>query len=269
MTEASSDKHSEGLKVGKFCSERSEKCTCGNRYKSPCTSQMTQWSKTTKSLGLKRTDWKLPKLVGRDDRLQQWGGQAHHTLCVASVTGKITAQPELEPTLNVTEWCVNHKENMLALPIWPLTVRWYSTMRLENSEVVHGFKARTVAQTPPFVGLAQHDYDHNLYNRDVDSAMKEIADDAKKQGDKHEETAATIKAKLDSSRDAFKGTLQGRTTDEAWFQGLNGTETWWEEFSMVGAAGVERAFPSREDSTWSEMIQKMLDAFTKLPTQAS
>jgi len=264
-----SDSHTEGAKVGAFCSKRAEgACTCGNRYKKPCKAEMSKWDGVVTALGMKAGAWKYKKLVGNDNpRVQSWGGQAHHALCVASVTGEITTCEALKPTLEVTEWCVNKLDNMIALPMWPMTISWYGNFAKQNAAapVAWSANAQSAVVAPPFVGLAQHDYDHGLYNGQVNKELCKIANHAKRSIKSHKETAADLLAALENVRETFRESLQGRATDDGWFKGMAGNDPgWWKAFSMVGEAGTERAFPAPNDDKWAEAFKGLFEAFTKL-----
>ncbi len=259
------DSHTDGGRVEpNFCSKRAEgACPCGNNYKTPCKGEMKAWSASVAAQGLAANAWKYLKLVGSSGRLQRWGGQAHHALCIASVTGQITTVVELESTLKVTKWCVNKADNMIALPMWPMTICWYGTFAKNAADEVNWIaKAKAQTAGPPFAGLAQHDYDHGLYNDQVDKALTKIANAAKRSKKKHEETAADLLGALEAERGKFRAKLTGRATHDAWFKGMADDADWWHAFSMVGKAGSTRAFPAPADPKWFEAFEGLLKAFT-------
>lgn len=265
MADDFESQHSEGWRVEpNFCSKRSNRCPCGNDYRAPCKGEMAVWSAVSFELTGDANAWKFPKLVGSRERRQAWGGQAHHALCVASVTGAITKVEELKPTLEVTEWCVNKADNMIALPVWPMTINWYGKFgNASGGEVTwEALVART--PRPPFKGLAQHDYDHNLYNERLDKSLVEIANNAKRSRKAHKDTSADLVAALERKRARQLVSLKGRTTHEGWCHGFLGKADWYKPFSMVESGQTERAFPAVGDANWSGSFEGLVKVFTKL-----
>lgn len=262
MSEDNPDSHSDGARKEQFCSERAEKCTCdkGNRYKSPCKSQASDWSEDDAGAKVK---WKYPKLVGT--RVQNWGHQAHHTLCVASVTGEVTVKVEIEEIVKKTVWCVNEKPNMIALPVWPMTINWYFSFQGAGGAVLASPVAKAAsaveASPPPFEGLAQHDYDHDKYNTKVNKALNELVEKVKTKKEKHQEAVDTLLGGLESARGRFLGQLQGRTTHASWLSGMNGGKSWYKEFSMVRASGTPRAFPAPNNDAFAYTFEKLVEAY--------
>src|SRR5215471_17928198 len=110
------DSHSEGDKVGKFCTQRKSKCDCGNKYRDVC---KPGWATFT-YFELWQTK-KGPKTV-------QKSYEAHHVLCVASVTGLLSAKDTIRKSLEQTTWCINTGRNLIALPEFAHTVTWYSNV---------------------------------------------------------------------------------------------------------------------------------------------
>lgn len=267
---AESGGHTDGGRVDpNFCSLRSESACkpCGNNYKTPCKSEMRAWTASVVSQGMDKNAWKYKKAVGEAQRVQNWGGQAHHILCIASVTGKITTVALLERILKVTKWCVNDPANMIALPMWPMTISWYGTFKKGRGGVSWVTTAKAAAKKPPFEGLVQHDYDHDKYNEKVDRALVEVANRAKRGKKGHEKTTSTqLVTDLTTAQDNFRKSLTGRSTHDSWFNGLAGGEVnanWWHAFSMVGASGRKRAFPAPGDKDWSDAFDGLFRAFTK------
>jgi hypothetical protein len=258
-------KHSPGWRVEpNFCSLRSNCCPCKNDYRAPCVDEMARWSALSSDLTGDADAWKFKKLVGRAQQLQAWGGQAHHALCVASVTKEITKVEEIKPTLEVTVWCVNKADNMIALPVWPMTINWYGKFAKSSGGDVTW--AALVANTPrpPFKALAQHDYDHNLYNERLNKSLEEITKNVKRSKKKHEETSADLVASLERKRKRQLVSMQGRTTHEGWFNGFLGKPDWYKPFSMVESGQTERAFPAVGDENWEGSFKGLVKVFTKL-----
>jgi hypothetical protein len=109
--------------------------------------------------------------------------------------------------------------------------------------------------------LAQHDYDHDKYNTDVNKALKKIVDKVKRKKKNHQEAITTLVGGLEAERAEFLGGLQGRTTHASWLAGINGVKTWYQAFSMVGAAGSERAFPAPENESFAYTFEKLVEAY--------
>lgn len=261
-------KHSEGDRVEpNFCSKRADVCPCGNAYRAPCAGEMAAWSAlsaTLKGDPAAAEAWMFKKLVGKKQELQTWGGQAHHALCVASVTKAITKFDHIKPTLEVTVWCVNKADNMIALPVFPMTINWYGKFGKTAGGAVTW--AALVANTPrpPFKALAQHDYDHNLYNDRLDKSLEQIAKNAKRSGKKHEETSADLVASLERKRKRQLVSMQGRRTHEGWLHGILGKKDWYKPFSMVESGQTEKAFPMVGDEDWAGKFRGLVKVFTKL-----
>ena len=161
-----------------------------------------------------------------------------------------------------TEWCVNAAPNMIALPVWPMTIDWYVSFSKQGAQVAMAHRTKVQAGTPPFVGLAQHDYDHDKYNTQVNTRLREVARGIVASKKKHEDAVDDLLSGLNGALDDFKPELQGRKTDEAWYDGMGGEESWWVPFSMVGASGVKRAFPAPNDDNFKLTFEKLVEAYS-------
>jgi hypothetical protein len=105
---------------------------------------------------------------GQKDGMKPY--EAHHLLCWSCVTSTLFAKnPKCMAILRGTQWCVNNKDNMIALPLWGHTVKWYKKMD----------------GVPKFKDLPNHNRDHNRYLEDVKKALKKIIKDVKAEKDDH------------------------------------------------------------------------------------
>lgn len=244
--------HSEGIQVNdKFCALRTDKCSpCGNKYRE---NGKPAWAAFTFLQGTKEM------------RVKEY--EAHHLLCVACVTEFIGKSAKLKQVVEQTEWCINAKKNMLGMPLWGHTIRWYCD--LASSGEVRGD-----VPAPSFQDLPQHDYDHNSakgYLQDVKAKLKELAEEIADSTEKHEEVSGTLKAELDGLSDDFRGCLQARGsrcggTHKAWKQGSDKPESdWYLPFSMADDGKVEpRTFPAPNfDSKVAAKIKRLVEALAR------
>ncbi len=246
--------HSEGIQEGKFCALRTDKCSpCGNKYRQ---NGRPAWAAFT-------------FLQGRKLRVNK-EYEAHHLLCIACVTEFIGKKAKLKKIVEQTEWCINAKKNMIGMPRWGHTIKWYCNLACQG-EILEKVKA------PPFKDLPQHDYDHNSpkgYTKEVEGELKELAREIEESTDKHEEVVATLKAELDGLSDDFRGRLTSRGercdgTHKAWKKGAKDPHSdWYLPFSMADDGSVEpRTFPAPNlDSKVADKIQKMVAAVARWST---
>jgi hypothetical protein len=249
------DAHSEGAKRGLFCSVRTDKCECGNEYKA-CIAK-AGWSK-------------YPQKFGKGAR--EYSAQAHHILCVAAVTESITADDKIKSIVNNTKWCVNDKANMIALPMWPMTLQHYFAL----SKLASGSATlKGKPPPPPFANLPQHDYDHGPFLKEVNAELKELAKQTKASKNTHKAESKTLKAKLNKLRTKFKTVLKtrgstrgaGPGTHKSWLHALKKPDSnWYPPFSMAATAKVTpRTFPKwGGGDDLSERLKELQQAFAKL-----
>lgn len=178
-----------------------------------------------------------------------WSYQAHHVLCKASVKTCIAKKRGLSLIVKETRWCVNAKGNMIALPLWGHTVKWY----YKNDK------------SPPFRNLPQHDWDHNgsgSYREEVESSLDDLAAEvasAKKKHDK--ERVKNLKGGLVSRSQSFKrklracGKRQGGTHRQFTTEGSNAR--WHEPFSMAQSA-TEKGYPKQY---WKSAVRDKVSRF--------
>lgn len=180
--------HTEGEKEGKFCSKRMEKCPCGNKYKA-IMSGTESWGKYKQ---------KHKKLVAVER-----SPEAHHVLPVASVTRHVTCNRKIRyEVVKNTEWCVNVEANMIALPLFEMTLTHYL--------IASDFGAVAAIVPPPFAGLPMHNYGHGKFQTEVNDSLKNVAKDAEENIKNHEEATKTLTTALNKDRDHFKRLLEDR-----------------------------------------------------------
>ena len=246
----SSGGHSDGVKKNQFCALRkSGKCDCGNDYQKNCTG----WSFAF----IQGTQMKVSKVH-----------EAHHVLCVASVTEFIGIKPEIEPIVKQTQWCINAKPNMLAMPLWGQTIKYYCNIQAVGAAADPTKALQAVGAPPPFQNIPMHDYDHNSkkgYKKfDVDAALKKLADQIEKNQDKHKAAVGELRGRLNSLSNSMKSLLDQRGTTRcggthaAWQKGLaQPTSNWYLPFSMAATPNAEkRTFPTSGE--WGKLANKIL-----------
>jgi hypothetical protein len=251
--------HTEGDEKDKFCSLRADTCNCGEKYREHCDAEASAWEAAA---------------AGSSSYVQRYGPgarrrshEAHHIACVAAVTGIITTNGDIDSIVRATVWCVNRKNNMIALPLWPHTIEWYFSLsdRALKAAGAAGQRAATV-QAPPFADLAHHDYDHGEYIKDVNADLKSIAQQVEEAADEHTDPTGNLAGALDGVVTKYKATLQGRGTHGAWQLGMNdatGTSDWYKAFSMTKSNPTPRAFPAPSNYLWQKMLD-VASAFLKL-----
>lgn len=161
--------------------------------------------------------------------------EAHHILCAASVGTMIVdaSGKGVAKIVGDTEWCINTKKNMLAMPLWGHTVQWYC-----NVSSLSLLSANRGA--PPFKNLPQHDWDHTGnggYQDEVDKELKKIVKDLKQAG--HDATTFDLAGELDGLSGHFKSELRARGrrgggTHGGWNKGRQDPDSqWYPPFSMA------------------------------------
>jgi uncharacterized protein YdaT len=259
-------KHSKGVQKGKFCALRtgsSQKCThkdgsAGSQYREVCE---PSWSDVFFFQGRKKTRKEY---------------EAHHILCVASVTGLLAKKGNILEIIEQTKWCINVKKNMVAMPLWGHTVQYYANIEIKLRDIKMEDRIRTRRKGPPFKKIPQHDYDHNSkkgYKSEVDKEMKRIAKQIADNKDKHKAAVASLKRKLNAASKDFRDELVRRGkrcggTHKAWLDGMKELNAeWYKPFSMADDGNVDpRAFPMAAGSTaewFADKIKSLVRSFTR------
>lgn len=242
-------KHSDDDDQVFFCHVRGKpRCKCGNDYYSVCRPSWWRF-KYTQKYG--------------ETKVRRFSYEAHHLLCCDSVTKLIADLPEVKPVVEKTQWCINHGDNLVALPSWEHTLRYYCsaiTGQIRTVTTTIGTLASRM-NPPPFKNLVQHDYDHSDYLNEVNTELVKVANKVKENKKAHKHRRKQLKAELNSLVRKMRSELRSRGqrsggTHAAWNLGLNGQSGWHQPFSMARSPRP-RAFPS--PGSPAEMSQKLQD----------
>lgn len=276
------ESHTAGALEGEFCSQRKDKCDCkngkGNKYKDACKPSV-DWGKYPQKYTKKQK--KGQKVIALLFKAVRRAHEAHHIACVASVTKAVTKSTDIENVVRNTPWCVNKKENVIALPMWSHTISWYchfSQIAADSPEALESCIKGSISLTnfasdtaPPFANLPQHDYDHAAYITEVDKALEEIVERIKAVKG-HEKQAEKLKSSLDNLVEDYREILEDRGlrtggTHAAWNKGMNERSSdWYLPFSMASNQKAEkRDFPLKDlscNSTLANKIHEVAMAFS-------
>jgi len=210
--------------------------------------------------------------------------EAHHILCVSEVKKGIvkkTENTDLEDIVGDTKWCINTKNNMVALPMWGHTIMWYSNnfsgiAAGNHSGLFQSLSARLIR--PPFKDWPQHNYGHTgrtpdtSYNKEIESELAKVLEGVEEAKEEHRNAAIeALQGKLNSLSKKMRGQLKQRGTrgfggtHRAWQTGLqNPTSNWYEPFSMAQTP-TPMTFPaSNNDDTMAGKLIRLAQAFWKL-----
>jgi hypothetical protein len=192
---------------------------------------------------------------GEKGKSPKWkGGQAHHLLPVSAVNSEIRKNEKLEGVMKATKWCINDKNNMLSMPVWGETVKYYCTV----SKLKWAYKGKL--PPPKFKNIPQHLVDHDLYITEVCDYLAQLVATLETQD--HKVEAKDISEELNTwsqiMRDLLdtRGHLKGGT-DKCWGRAENGGyDSWYIPFSMSDNPRP-RDFPERLD-VGIESVRKKL-----------
>ena len=179
--------------------------------------------------------------------------EAHHVLSIAALADSMH---DLDPDVAKyvqrckaeTKWCINQKPNMLALPRFGHSVKWYMEgIAKDGAAILKGLP-------PPFENWPHHDAQHtgkNAYLEEVTKMLKRFWEVLAKKQEPHEISSELLKDSLDKRSAAWKQKLRKRGqrsggTDQAFKEALKGDNDrkWYMPFSMADDAVVEkRDFP--------------------------
>ncbi len=254
-----------------YCQDgKSSSCPCKNRYKDCADTAAKAWG----SVPFPQTPaddkgWGAGKYMGKyGDKKRFYSPEAHHILSTDGICSEIGAVLELAPVLEVTKYCINASQNMIALPRFAFVLSWY--VNLETGEIPvqqvrfstgsplqqrigpATMKWKTTMPPPPFAGLAQHCTDHVPYIELLKIKCKEVANVAKDTIKEHpgDDAQKNLADDIEALIPEFKARLTGKNTHDGWNAGLNNDENWYLEFSMVGKdeGAEELPFPIWSDS---------------------
>lgn len=219
--------HTKGVVRNLFCAQRKKPCRDDNNYRTVCA--------------------------------KPWQYQAHHVLCVASVTQFIGKKTKIQPIVKQTKWCINNGDNLLAMPMWGTINTYYNAaIRLGALE-----KAG-----PPFQNIPVHSYDHAKYQKALNIDLANLADQIADIAEKHEDPSGTLAGALEGMRAEYKddkllthGT-RARGTHREWLEGLAGRPSgnWYLPFSMADDP-EPRTFPARRSGAMEKVAKLMKKLF--------
>jgi hypothetical protein len=259
-------------KVNKFCAIRAVP-KCGDctqlgsfkNHREACKKETADWGKAYAYRAL------------HDGEVRWYSYEAHHVLCVSSVASELFGYAKMQPILRKTDWCINKPENMLAMPLWGHTIKWYCTIRKSGT-----YKLEDV-EAPPFANIPQHNLGHNggaSYRIEINEACGALRDDASEAG--HEMTGATLAKRLDSLSGKWRkelietrgkrrgGGARAKGTHAAWraaskrmSEGKTPAADWFLPFSMAADAEEDEVPPPSYDfdekfSDWVDKLAKAL-----------
>ncbi len=236
MSKKKGENHSEGTLIIEFCTQRTDTCKpCGNKYASIVTA----------------SDYLFPRLVQKKSGpvTLDISQNAHHILCVAEVTGIMSSDDKLKKVLQNTKWCINHKRNMISLPLFYHTVYWYCLDKeSRGAGRMRIGRYFTTRRTPKFKNKCNHDYDHDKYNEEVQTELKKLNATVKQAV--HDYDAGELAGELNDLSSTFRTRLRNRGkrqggTHAAWMGALKGTKPkWYEPFSLAGDV-TSKQFPGQ------------------------
>src|SRR2546429_1328820 len=174
--------------------------------------------------------------------------EAHHILCVAPVTQELLGDKKIRGAVEQTKWCINKELNMLAMPLWGHTVKWYCSIDQGGGDIDVDVGA------PPFKNIPQHDFDHNCkqgYTWEVEEEMKKRVQEIK--DSEHKLKGDSLAGALDDCANDFADKLKKRGkrkggTHKAWklAQQEPPDPNWCHPFSMASDSKVSSVgFPAR------------------------
>jgi hypothetical protein len=198
----------------------------------------------------------------------KWKCGAHHIVCVSSVGRGLMSNPDVRRIVRDTEWCINAEINMIGLPIWGATVKYYCRITKAGGSFLNR------ANAPAFKNLPQHDWDHNIangYTDEITGQLYGMADDILDRD--HNNNSQNIAGQLNSFSEHYRVELMDRGTGrkggthKAWWTAIDsdgdpGTK-WYLPFSMAEESiARERPFPlkkaSRNTAEWIDRIAHIL-----------
>jgi hypothetical protein len=252
--------HVEAVKKTKFCTIRADKCGCGNRH-TDCVKLDIDISKNFFYRG------RNPNPERHKKRFE-----AHHLLCISSVTKFKGTNPKISDVVKLTKWCINDKHNMIAMPSWGHTIQYYF-------DFITGDFSDEELPAPKFENLPMHNYGHNgdgSYIKDVEKELKDISREIKDLvAEHHESPEKELKDMLEDLSTDFREILSDRGTrcggtHSAWQKGAKDPESdWYKPFSMAKKPQPRR-FAAKgfgDTGRMAEKMKTMMKAFKQWGTQ--
>lgn len=238
-----------------WCSTPGTPCNCvsgPNNYQTICKPAWSDWT-YPQNYSIRNAVTKAIEKVTAVEKSYE----AHHVLCSAQVNAIVVGKKDdmgYSDILDKTQWCINAKDNMLAIPMWGHTIMFYcNTMmsQIDSVDTVNQLDAsrflNTPTSEPPFKDLPQHNYGHSgrsiktSYNLEIGDHLETLVRSLQKDQEKHEtERIKSLASKLTNASAHFKNELEnvrGKRvyggTHEAWKAGMKGKSDWYMPFSMA------------------------------------
>ena len=229
------DKHEEIGLIKAFCPVPGAPCKCpeGNNYQTNCE---PAWAH----------GWRF--VVGTEGNDAGW--QAHHVLsisCVNWLPNKAAKREPLMRVLKVTKWCINNKDNMLAMPMFGMTIMFYTDVLTKKY-----YKIGKDFLPPKFENIPQHDFEHNGklgYCSDVKKDVEKLWDQVAKAEKQHLKSKDGIAGKLNKLSEKWKKELLEERgmrlggTHKGWKKGLGAADSnWYLPFTMASDDNAEAVY---------------------------
>jgi hypothetical protein len=190
--------------------------------------------------------------------------EAHHILCVGAVTDRLLGDTTIHDVIVQTNWCINNEDNMMALPLWGHTVKWYCSVSATGGDI-----DSSVTTSPAFNNLPQHDFDHPRYTLDIEDTVSRIANKVAKGTEDHKVKAESLQGTLKTYSGRYRSALLARGkrkggTHHCWTvlaQQTPPDPTWCHPFSMASNSQVgHKDYPGkkfdRKLSAWIARLAK-------------
>jgi hypothetical protein len=187
--------------------------------------------------------------------------EAHHILCVGVVTDHLLGDTKIHDVIVQTDWCINNEDNMIAMPMWGHTVKWYCTVTSVGGVV------NPAATAPPFQNLPQHDFDHPRYTLEVEETVKRIAKNVAEGTEEHKVKAVSLQGTLKTYSGRYRAALLTRGkrkggTHHSWTNVAPKTPpdpTWCHPFSMASTSQVShKDYPGKKfDKKFAAWIARL------------
>jgi hypothetical protein len=270
------DKHKRGYREAKFCTSPADP-PCKNDGSLPKVAGCAHYIDICKPKpswdrkGFTHAFRRVVRATKIDPYVFDKKYEAHHIVCVAPATKELLGNEKIKGAIEQTEWCINNKDNMMAMPLWGHTIKWYCRVTKAGGTLV----GSTTLSAPPFANIPQHDIDHNSkqgYTSEIQEEMIRIAGDVEKVDHKLQ-GKALLEALKEVSKD-FRAELKRRGTERkdgthnAWKLAQKPTcdPHWYEPFSMADDGKFEElGFPVRDfDAKAERWIEKIKDGIIGL-----
>ena len=200
--------------------------------------------------------------------------EAHHIVCVSPATAELLGNPKVRGPVEATKWCINNGVNMMAMPVWGHTVKWYCSFNSVAGVIKAAF--RQDPGEPPFKNIPAHDIDHNIeggYTHEIRDDLKRIAKEIEKKGHQMEgqplvtalNNLANRYEKILVSGEGARGGRKGGT-HKGWELGAKepSDPQWLHPFSMAKTPRVsDMGFPARNfDEKLAAWIDRIANAIS-------